>query len=86
MTSSREEICGIFVEGDSEDSIGVVESFLNSISVMNIDIDIKYSSMYSTGGRVSELLVLTARVLTSIIPRLLARYRSRNRIHSLPSF
>lgn len=45
VTRSRKEVGRIFVKRDGEDSIRVIEGFLNSISVMYIDIDIKYPSM-----------------------------------------
>lgn len=42
MPSTREVILE-FVEGASHDSVGQIESFLNTITVMNIDIDVQNS-------------------------------------------
>ena len=40
MACAREEIGRVFVEGDGQDAIGVVEGFLNAVAVMDIDVDI----------------------------------------------
>lgn len=42
MPSTREIILE-FVEGARHDSVGQIESFLNTITVMNIDIDVQNS-------------------------------------------
>jgi hypothetical protein len=45
VTGSGEEIGRVLVERDGENSIRIVECFLYSISVMNIDIDVENSSV-----------------------------------------
>lgn len=48
-SGSWKEVSGVLVEGDGEDSIRLVEGFLNSISVVDVDVDVEDS------GTVSEL-------------------------------
>lgn len=42
VSSTREEFT-VFVERTSHDSIGRVESFFDSISVVNVDVDVEHS-------------------------------------------
>jgi len=42
LSRPREEL-SILVQRDRHDSIGCVESFLDSISVMNVDVDVEHS-------------------------------------------
>lgn len=46
LTSPR-EVLSIFVEGSSHDSVGGIESFLNTITVMDIDVNVKNSLLVS---------------------------------------
>lgn len=45
--SGTREILSIFVEGHSHDTVSCVEGFLNSITVMNVNINVKHSLMVS---------------------------------------
>lgn len=41
-SSSREEVLAVLVERDSHASIGQVEGFLNTITVMHVDVQIQH--------------------------------------------
>lgn len=38
------------MKGAGHNSVGEVESFLNSVSVMDVDIDVEYSLVHSAKG------------------------------------
>lgn len=47
MACAGKEVGREFVEGDGEDSVGIVEGFLDSVAVMNVDVDVENSCVYS---------------------------------------
>jgi hypothetical protein len=46
-TGSGEEVARVFVEGDGEDAIGLVEGFLDAVAVVNVDVDVEDSRVMS---------------------------------------
>lgn len=50
--SGTREILSVFVEGHSHDAVSCVEGFLNSITMMNVNVDVKHSLMVP--GKVTE--------------------------------